>query len=543
MAKNFISDLSTTAASNTDIVGQDVQGSANVSGGDNALRNLAQLLAKFYDDLGGVNTVGGTGDAITVTAAQAWTAYGSGDGLIGTGTVLAFKAGAANTGAATINVNAIGVKKIRLQGDSALGANAIVSGGTYILKYDAAYDTAAGAWVLLNPGASADYVDVIGDTMTGRLAINFNAASLPGNISSLLQLSGVDGSSDTILMDAYGATNLIVGRRATNTKASPTAVVNGDVLFNTAGRGYGATGYSSTDRAAFRFMSAETWTDAAQGTKMDVRLTPIGSTTLGTVFAIADTGAVTSTSTATSVFTATTSPLRTVNTADSGGNQVARFDSDRATPANSDQAYVAVYLSNGSGTQTECYRVNVQIDDTTAGSEDSSIYEAIMVAGTVTYKTGLNNTAFYPYTTDTLALGTTSNMWSDLFLASGGVINWNNGDVTLTHATDMITLGGGSFSRGAPVTKTGDFTLAANENWVINNRAATNTVTLPSAASFTGREVTMSTIQAQTVVSASSNVVPRTGGSAGTAILPATDGAWATLVSDGTNWIIMAGSP
>jgi hypothetical protein len=57
-----------------------------------------------------------------------------------------------------------------------------------------------------------------------------------------------------------------------------------------------------------------------------------------------------------------------------------------------------------------------------------------------------------------------------------------------------------------------------------------------------GRVVTFKTVQAQTLVSASSNVVPRVGGAAGTAILPATDGAWATLVSDGTNWINMAGS-
>ena len=69
MAKNFLSDLSTTAASNTDVVGEDIQGSANVSKGDNVIRNLASILAKFYDDLGGVNTVGGTGDAITITAA------------------------------------------------------------------------------------------------------------------------------------------------------------------------------------------------------------------------------------------------------------------------------------------------------------------------------------------------------------------------------------------------------------------------------------------------------------------------------------------
>jgi len=97
----------------------------------------------------------------------------------------------------------------------------------------------------------------------------------------------------------------------------------------------------------------------------------------------------------------------------------------------------------------------------------------------------------------------------------------------------------GSFGRGAPVTKTGNFTLADTENWVICNGTGTITVTLPAASSWTGREFTIKTIAAFTVVSASTNVVPLVGGSAGTAILAATAGAWATLVSDGTNWIIM----
>lgn len=97
----------------------------------------------------------------------------------------------------------------------------------------------------------------------------------------------------------------------------------------------------------------------------------------------------------------------------------------------------------------------------------------------------------------------------------------------------------GSFGRNAPVTKTTSFTLAATENWLICNGTATITVTLPAASSWTGREVMIKNIAAFTVVSASSNVVPLSGGAAGTAILPATAGAWATLVSDGTNWIIM----
>ena len=38
-----------------------------------------------------------------------------------------------------------------------------------------------------------------------------------------------------------------------------------------------------------------------------------------------------------------------------------------------------------------------------------------------------------PNTSDGIALGTGSNMWSDLFLASGAVMNFNNGNVTITH--------------------------------------------------------------------------------------------------------------
>ena len=51
-----------------------------------------------------------------------------------------------------------------------------------------------------------------------------------------------------------------------------------------------------------------------------------------------------------------------------------------------------------------------------------------------------------PGTSDGTALGTTSLMWSDLFLADGSVINFNNGDVTLTHSSNTLTIAGGNLA-------------------------------------------------------------------------------------------------
>ena len=91
----------------------------------------------------------------------------------------------------------------------------------------------------------------------------------------------------------------------------------------------------------------------------------------------------------------------------------------------------------------------------------------------------------------------------------------------------------------APVTQTANFSVGASDVWSINNKSGSScTVTLPTASSNTGRVLYFLNYQAQTLVSASSNVVPLAGGAATTAILEAVAGANATLVSDGTNWIM-----
>jgi len=50
----------------------------------------------------------------------------------------------------------------------------------------------------------------------------------------------------------------------------------------------------------------------------------------------------------------------------------------------------------------------------------------------------------YPNSNDGYGLGIASNAFSDLFLASGAVINFNNGDVTLTHGSGQVDFSGGN---------------------------------------------------------------------------------------------------
>jgi len=51
-----------------------------------------------------------------------------------------------------------------------------------------------------------------------------------------------------------------------------------------------------------------------------------------------------------------------------------------------------------------------------------------------------------PHVSDAVSLGTSSLMFSDLFVASGSVINFNNGDMLLTHSSNALTVSGGQLT-------------------------------------------------------------------------------------------------
>lgn len=71
-----------------------------------------------------------------------------------------------------------------------------------------------------------------------------------------------------------------------------------------------------------------------------------------------------------------------------------------------------------------------------------TLYGAGTAALTISATAVKSSLAVSPLASDGAALGSATLMWSDLFLASGAVINFNNGNVTITHGAGTLTVDG-----------------------------------------------------------------------------------------------------
>jgi hypothetical protein len=111
-------------------------------------------------------------------------------------------------------------------------------------------------------------------------------------------------------------------------------------------------------------------------------------------------------------------------------------------------------------------------------SEEGALSFAAMKAGTLTAIASVDSSTVYPSTSDAAALGSGTKMWSDLFLASGAVINFNNGDVTETHSANALAWAGASsgYSFDAPVTGT-QFKLTSTIFWSAGSGSPEGVVT------------------------------------------------------------------
>ena len=96
----------------------------------------------------------------------------------------------------------------------------------------------------------------------------------------------------------------------------------------------------------------------------------------------------------------------------------------------------------GVGTMSPTDKLHVVGNIFTTGNISGSVTSTGSF-GTLTVIDGVTTT-LSPIAPDGAALGTGTNMWSDLYLAEGAAINFNNGGITLTETSDVLVQAGGN---------------------------------------------------------------------------------------------------
>jgi hypothetical protein len=115
-----------------------------------------------------------------------------------------------------------------------------------------------------------------------------------------------------------------------------------------------------------------------------------------------------------------------------------------------------------------------EADDTFAADNNAtSLVFAAATSETAAAVMRLSKTALTPQTTDGLSLGTSALNFSDLFLDSGAVINFDSDNVTVTHSSNTLTVAGA-------VGISGDLTLSAGGDGALNfSNAGENSIKIP----------------------------------------------------------------
>jgi hypothetical protein len=142
--------------------------------------------------------------------------------------------------------------------------------------------------------------------------------------------------------------------------------------------------------------------------------------------------------------------------------------------------------------------------------------------------------------------------------ASGYWLLNSNGSISNTNTNSLVAIS--SLSRGAPVTVTNPlpagttasspYIVGNSINWIICNGdtdvSGSIYIKLPLGTSYTGREIMLKNISnnINNVLSSDgnaivSNILALNDNLPTNIILPAVQGKWVTLVSNGSNWIIM----
>lgn len=326
--------------------------------------------------------------------------------------------------------------------------------------------------------------------------INLNASpTLPTPMNGTVwQMCGNGISVTRLLLEGSGVSASITGRASGGTLAAPTATPAGLALMSIVGAGYG-TGYGTAGSSAMVFIAKNTWSATDNSSYID------WYTTAG----------------------ATTSSLQRMRLDDAGN------------------------LGVGQTTINPSFKIHA-LGGGICAEATSTFYTTLGVSPSAAGSPNTFAGMWYDSANNALRIEALSGgvAWRNIGLgvAGGNVLI---GTTTNDAINKLQVAGSAKFTGGIAlpiVTQAGPtYTVAVTDSSIIiSGGAAITTLTLPAAASFTGRFLRVLNRAAFTVVSASSNVIPIAGGAAGTAIIPATTGKWVDLQSDGTVWQTIAGN-
>lgn len=197
------------------------------------------------------------------------------------------------------------------------------------------------------------------------------------------------------------------------------------------------------------------------------------------------------------------------------------------------QAALSWFFNNSVGAKVNGAYISGTVLDPVSGTEDYQLNIARMLAGSLVV--GLTLGATFNFTTggtvtgtltpsvnDGGALGTGALSWADLFLATGGVINFANGNYTVTHSAGVLTfngsvlLSGASGSIGYVAGAGGAVAQATDKTTAVTLNRPTGAITMQATALAAGAIVsftlTNSTITADDVLILNHKAVGTPGG-------------------------------
>jgi len=297
-----------------------------------------------------------------------------------------------------------------------------------------------------NHNGTTASIDVVGGTtlalaIAGNTELTVTASGLNVPANSDILFTGTTGTNDINLIDSVadalsivrGSTDVIVFNTSTpSVTITPATTITG-LITATSGINLGTVAAAGGDCDKFLVLDSSGNVDYRTGAEV---LSDIGGGTGGmTSFQLEDDDG-------TEVTISNAKEVKIIGS----GVTTNWTDTDNGTDGDPYDLTITVDAAQTGITSLLATDIKIGEDDQTKiDFEDAN---TINFYANNAKEVVLAENALTPGTSDGTALGTTSLMWSDLFLASGGVVNFNAGDVLLTHSSNTLTMTGGALTVG-----------------------------------------------------------------------------------------------